>query len=420
MLAPSVTASAVLALATALSGQVPAGTCIATLGPTTLSRTTIVFVDPLTTRTTSVTDPLQFLGGALRTAIASPAGGDLLVGMAGTLSGPDVLVRGRLAGSQVTGAATFATGFTGAITSVVEMRGNGFAVGTSAGLFRVAPAGGVAQAIVAGPQGYECRDVALAGNALAALLADRLTGATSILTMPLTGGNPTVRPVAVTRSRSIGFHESAMSFALGTDGGEVWAVDPQTLVPKLVVATGRGPVRSFAFATNHKYFLFGTSGAVQILEGANVGPPIPLAAGADVLDLAWQPFVSTFTVEGSGCAGLAGIPQIGSFGGEPFPGNGSFGVGIAGASPQRPAMLGLGIDRVSLDLSVLGAPGCIAWTNPLVSWVHGTGPLGRVLAPLPIPPDAGIAGGGVSVQWFVLEPANVLGLVTTARGRIEF
>jgi hypothetical protein len=414
----SLAASTFCALAAGLLGQVPAGVCIVTQSPTPAQRPAISFVDPLTSRVTPILDLLQVVGGSVRCALGTGAGGDLLVATSGPAG--DVIVRVKLFASVVSGASAFAHGFNGTITSLAALRGSGYAAGTSAGVFRIPAGGGAATALVPATLGLECRDLVVAGNDLAALLADQISGAHRLLTVPVTGGTPVLRPLSLTKLRSIGYHDSAGLFVFGNEAGEVHAVDPQTLVPMLLVAAGRGPIRSIAFATNHKYLVLGTNGAVQVLNGRTVGPPLPVIAGSDVAEIDWVPFGSKFAVESRGCPGTSGIPLIANFGGDPFPGNASFGVSLASAAPSSQALLGLGVDRSTIDLTPLGAPGCLALTMPIVSIVFGTGAAGKALAQLPVPADASIAGAGVSLQWYVLDSSNVLGLVTSARGRAEF
>src|SRR5262245_516599 len=162
MQAPLHVSTALLLLAAFVPAQVPAGVCIVTQA-SGVAQPGIAFLDPLTGRVTPVLDPQQILPGTARAALGVAAGGDLLLGL-GTASGADGLFRVKLAGNGVVAVTGFAGGLTGTITSLQHLRGAGFAVGTSTGLFRTAATGGPATPIVPAALGYECRDLALAGN----------------------------------------------------------------------------------------------------------------------------------------------------------------------------------------------------------------------------------------------------------------
>jgi hypothetical protein len=218
----------------------------------------------------------------------------------------------------------------------------------------------------------------------------------------------------VTRSRSIGFHESAMELRSRTDGRR--RSGPS--IRRTLVRSRRGdrpraraqlrvrdepqvlPVRHERCRADPQREP--TSGRRSARRRAPTSSTSPGSRSSP-----------RFTSRAAAARGLAGIPQIGKLGGEPFPGNGSFGVGIAGASPQR-----AGHARPSASIGLARSLG------PRSPGLHRLDQPARELGPRTGPPRAGpwrracrsrptraSPEGGVSVQWFVLEPANVLGLV---------
>ena len=399
-----------------LPGQVPPGHCVVTLSPPGLQKPGIAFLDPLNGKTILVSDPQTLLAGTVHGVVAATLGGDLVVAVQNSATGNDLLARVKLAGNQVSAVGLFANGFQGAITALAPLRGNGFAVGTTTAILRVPQAGGTPTPVFSGPW---CRDLCLTGTDAAALVTDLSGASAAIVTFPLGGGAATSRPLSLPRPRAIGWADSVGGYLVGTEGGDLFTVDASSLVGTLLVSPLRGPILSITFATNHGIHVFGTPGALQTLENATVGRALPLPTTSQPVELDWVPFASTFAIESSPCPGSTGPPSIGSLGGAPFPGNSRFSVTLSGALPSSSAFLLLGIDKTSLDLGPFGAPGCRVLTTPLVTVTVATGTLGKAVLGLAIPPDASLAGGAVSLQWLVLDPVNVLGLVTSARGRAE-
>lgn len=400
----------------ALPAQSPPGHCLLTLTASGLPRPLIAFLDPLNGALRFVTDPGNLLAGPVRAALALGPNADLLLAINNPATGQDLVVRARLGGTAISAVTPFATGFQGTITNFVSLRGAGFAIGTNLGVSRIAQTGGVPVPVLSGPV---CRDLVLSGTTLTALVTDATSGAAALVVIPVSGGNSVAHPLSLVRPRALGWTETTSVYLVGTDAGDVFRVDSASFVPTLLVSPGRGPIGTFAFATNHEYSVFSTPGQVQTLDGALVGAPMPVPAGALATEIDWVPFTSSFTVEDQGCPGSAGLPVIGSVGGAPFPGNSRFTITLTNAHPSSTAVLLLGVDRLVLDLAPFGAPGCRVLTTPLLDVAAPTSALGRAILGLPVPADAALAGGGVSVQWLVLDPSNALGLVTSARGRAD-
>ena len=105
------------------------------------------------------------------------------------------------------------------------------------------------------------------------------------------------------------------------------------------------------------------------------------------------------TDHGGGCVGSFGnTPVLGSAQ-TPTVGNSSFGFEVHGAATNAPAALMLGGNpAVSLDLGVIGGPGCDLRVLPLITFSSVTGPGSTALGegtssfPLPLPNNPAFVG----------------------------
>ncbi|MEZ5964135.1 MAG: hypothetical protein R3F56_09845 [Planctomycetota bacterium] len=106
---------------------------------------------------------------------------------------------------------------------------------------------------------------------------------------------------------------------------------------------------------------------------------------------------STFGASTPGCAGL--LPTLAT--GSPQVGNGAFAVGCARAPAAVSGVFGLSSAALPAPIVVLGAE---LWIDPaapvFATAIVGSAADGTARVPLPIPPDPGLAGAQVCVQWF--------------------
>ncbi len=94
------------------------------------------------------------------------------------------------------------------------------------------------------------------------------------------------------------------------------------------------------------------------------------------------------TTFGTGCPGPGGVPTIGTSGGLPQNGNGTFQVDVANLESGAPAVIVVGIQAdagglLPYDISFLIGAGCVAETVPLVT--VGLISSGTASVPLPVP-----------------------------------
>ncbi len=415
---PSRLALASLLWASLAASQVAPGHFLATtLAPGNASGS-LVLIEPLG-RTVTPLQNLALLPGVPRRAVLAPGGAQILVALGrGALA--DIVVLAALSGTALSTVTPYATGFQGAITGLVLLPSGRLAVATSFTLYEVPLGGGPARAVMTPAAPLNLIDLTLGQREVAALAADPQTGAGGLWTWDQSAFQLFARPLPVQGPTGLGYAPAAGMFLVANALGNVLGVDEQSFVLTPLAQTGLGAIRAFAHHTNDGSHLLGTFGYVHQLTGKTLGQPLLVLAGMDVADLDFQPYRARFTTEGLGCAtGLNLVPQITAVG-APYPGNPNFALSLANGRANGAALLLVGVDRVAFDLTPLGAPMCLLLTRPLalIATTAGTG--GRVVQPLPIPPDAGLAGGGLSLQWCVVDPqANALGLAFSNRGRAD-
>ncbi len=146
-------------------------------------------------------------------------------------------------------------------------------------------------------------------------------------------------------------------------------------------------------------------GVPDLAIGADGVDPAGLAeAGrADVISFVGIPPGSVLS--GTGCPGSAGLfPSIAAAGGNPVPGNDSFGVSLSRALGGTSAILILGFLPLSLNLATLGLPSCTLLASPDVLFASSTTTAGSALVPVPIPPVPSLVGAVAFLQWYVFDP----------------
>ena len=97
---------------------------------------------------------------------------------------------------------------------------------------------------------------------------------------------------------------------------------------------------------------------------------------------------------------------------------------VNNAGAVKPTFLTLGSNELThaglqlpVDLSVINAPGCMLWIDPLVMLGVGvTSASGYATTVFPVPSDAQLLAARLYMSWTFLDPANPLGLVTSDYG----
>ena len=107
--------------------------------------------------------------------------------------------------------------------------------------------------------------------------------------------------------------------------------------------------------------------------------------------------------------GNSGAPQLG----------GSYAVTLSDEAPNSFAVLASGVSDTTwsggaLPAPLPGAPGCSLLVDPLVL---ASRPTGNASVSFSVPNNGALVGTEVFHQWFVLDPVNAIGLVTSNAGR---
>jgi hypothetical protein len=131
---------------------------------------------------------------------------------------------------------------------------------------------------------------------------------------------------------------------------------------------------------------------------------------------------ASFTFYGTGCAGVAGVPNLRS-NGVPSLGNLNFRVGVENAAPS--ALVALWWSSAAATLPITGS--CQLLVDPapgLPVWPSFTSALGVRIEPLPIPNNPALMGAELFCQWLVEDAAGTplpgfLGLSTSRGGRVH-
>ena len=122
---------------------------------------------------------------------------------------------------------------------------------------------------------------------------------------------------------------------------------------------------------------------------------------------------------GRGCTGSNGsVAEIGATGvaciAAPMT------VTLFGALPSVPVMLDVGVRPTAIDLGPLGAPGCVALVEHIgILYPATTDGTGCATATLSFPLEPAAVGLEFANQWFIRDPANPLGVVTSNGLRAE-
>lgn len=131
---------------------------------------------------------------------------------------------------------------------------------------------------------------------------------------------------------------------------------------------------------------------------------------------------ASFTVYGSGCAGVAGVPNMRN-NSLPFLGNANFRVGVENAAPTALASLWFGYAQATLP--IVGP--CQLLIDPsagLPVWLSITSAIGTRIELLAIPNNPGLVGADLYCQWLIEDAAGTalpgfLGLAASRGARIH-
>jgi len=212
-----------------------------------------------------------------------------------------------------------------------------------------------------------------------------------------------------------------------------FVADPLATTPEIitdiyaarVLPDGSVPVNRRPVSTPNSYFQFD-------LEITSVPIPMTASPGGDRTLFAWkepsgptggemdvnlrffEPVASSVYPFGSACPGPLGeLPNIGTYGGEPNPGNQSFGFTLDNAPANSIAVLVIGNQLATIPLP--GAPGCNLYMGlPLLdARATITNATGDATSPIPIPPIVP-SGSILAFQWAVYTPGwNTFGWITS-------
>ncbi|MAE77746.1 MAG: hypothetical protein CMJ85_12865, partial [Planctomycetes bacterium] len=126
-----------------------------------------------------------------------------------------------------------------------------------------------------------------------------------------------------------------------------------------------------------------------------------------------------YTTFGLGCKGSkTGVPAL-SNRQLPILGK-SFMLGLANAPAATGGLLSFGFTPWSLDLGLIGAPGCTAHARPDILWPVITDWTGKWPnpTPIPVPNDPNLVGAVFYNQFLLLDlQANQLGLIVSNGGK---
>lgn len=192
----------------------------------------------------------------------------------------------------------------------------------------------------------------------------------------------------------------AGSLLAGLDNGEIQIVDPVTGTMGLYLSTGLGSIIAIAEGDNPGDVYFATA-AGSVYSLAN--PATPIYTTSDTLtDIDVSGHTLGQVRYGQGCPGALGTPAMADTG-RAMPGA-NYSFAVTGALPNAIAVLALGLQRTSLDLSLIGWNGCTLLNEGLLLWGTVTDGLGGASLPLTVPAVATpYYVDSIMGQYFVLE-----------------
>ncbi|MAE77151.1 MAG: hypothetical protein CMJ85_09805 [Planctomycetes bacterium] len=165
--------------------------------------------------------------------------------------------------------------------------------------------------------------------------------------------------------------------------------------------------------------VIGAWGEDSVARGVNGNQADNSAAGSGAAYVFVSGAAAEFTIVGVGCKGSkTGVPALSS---RQLPILGkSFLLDLANAPLNTAGLLFFGFAPWSLDLGLIGAPGCIARARPDISGSIVTDGFGKWPnpTPIPVPNDANLVGAAFYNQVLLLDlQANKLGLIVSNGGK---
>lgn len=210
----------------------------------------------------------------------------------------------------------------------------------------------------------------------------------------------------------------APELCLGLVSGDLERIDVVTGASLGTVPTGLGALVAVA------YTRFGTLVCADSQSvWSELSPSAPIfTSSTTIFDLDVARFqVASSSPYGSACGAVTGSSW--NVVGAPAVGSAGYTVGLRDGVPASFAVLALGDNRAAssllgaplpIDLSALGAPGCLLLVDPLVLLAQPSNVFGEADQPLPIPAAPILSGVEWSAQWVQPDPLiGPFGLVTT-------
>lgn len=169
---------------------------------------------------------------------------------------------------------------------------------------------------------------------------------------------------------------------------------------------------SFVVFTNGEQPLGGNQGRAlsEIANGISIWPTHDLFGAMGIMPFTHiDDIMSPF---GSPCPGSAGTPVLLGSGSAQI--GAQVGLDLMAAKPNSPAFLMIGGVPAAVDLSPIGAPGCVLSTDPVLTLGLLTDRSGAASVPLPVPVEHRLVRSRLFAQYAIVDAgANVLGLHTT-------
>ena len=96
--------------------------------------------------------------------------------------------------------------------------------------------------------------------------------------------------------------------------------------------------------------------------------------------------------------------------------NQSFSIDLSNAPANANSLLAIGVGKTNIDLSIIGAPGCTLYTNPLLILAAPTNSAGARAQTLALPNDPALVNFKFHCQYGVASGANPAGILFSDGG----
>lgn len=405
------TAALLLALAAPIGTQVPVGHFVGAVDPA-VARPGIpmIAVEPWTGAIVPIDDPAGWFPAGVTAALPAGNAGTLIVGAA-LPNGAGQLAAASLSGTGITGA-RFLTGDLGEpIIGLAPLPGGRPACLTPTRLLAVPLLGGTP--VVLSSASPAATFVAVTRFVDEVVALERSASRTQLHFVDPVTGAVAVRAVALARPTAMAFEPALGGFVVADQSGGLFLIEPLRLIVSSL-GTVNGQVTDIARNTDQNDLVIATRNGLWRLTGSGAAR---ITTTPTLLSLAYVPYASTFRTYGRACGTATAVPAIGASG-TPHPGSVDFVVRLRGASPSVAAFLLIGLAPAAVPLDGIGMPSCTLLVDSMDAWPTRTTALGAASIRLLIPPDPGLVGLPIHVQWAVQSPgANRLGLLLSDAGR---